>query len=216
MTWLALGQEAAQHGSKDVAVAVARVLQREGLPADQQKENPVLKRLGEIFGGAFEDMAGGSVVIEALIWALLAVACAWLTVFLVRRWLARRAAAAPGTPEDIERLRREQVVQLRKSAAQAEREDALGRALRLYLHALVLGLGQTGALKFRAAWTNRELVRRGKPSPEIAATLEALLDRIDPVTFGGREPDPESVSELRALCNELIGPIVDTGEGARA
>jgi hypothetical protein len=107
-------------------------------------------------------------------------------VLLVRRYSrsfrARAPALAggePGLPDLAARLG-----ELRARARAARERGDLRLALRLLFQALLLALGGRGDLEVRPAWTNRELLRRGKPSPRSLALLEGLVRELEPKEFG--------------------------------
>ena len=112
--------------------------------------------------------------------------------------MAGLAALAAGLGLE-ERLRR-----LRAEAAAARAAGDLRLALRTNLFALVLGLGRTGDLVYRDAWTNRELLARGKPSKAVRALLEPLVRELEPKEFGSGDVLPSDVDRLEALVEEHL------------
>ena len=104
-------------------------------------------------------------------------------------------------------LRAATVAGLRREArVAARRDDHLG-ALRLYFRALVLGLSERGELRYRDAWTNREILERGAPRREVLPLLAPLVPRLDAQSFGHEPAFPEDVARLAALCDRLLGGL---------
>jgi len=93
-----------------------------------------------------------------------------------------------------------------EAAAAAERGDFV-LALRFYLFALVVGLGEHGDLEYRSSWTNRELIERGNPQPEIKLELTRLFDELDPLIFGRRGVGQADVERLARVCDDYLGEV---------
>lgn len=96
------------------------------------------------------------------------------------------------------------VEELRARAREAELRGELLTAMRLYFFALVVGLGEQGDLEYREAWTNRELFVRGKPTPDVAATLQPVLGELDEKSFGEREVLPADVAVFAGLLDRWV------------
>lgn len=87
------------------------------------------------------------------------------------------------------------------AAARAARAAGDAReALRQYGLALVLALGAEHALEFRAAWTERELLRRGRPEPDARALVEGLLGELEAKRFGRAPVAEADLERLDLLC----------------
>jgi len=144
---------------------------------------------------------------RAVLWGLVGVGAVILVVLLLRFFAAGRAwrsaaeeeRAASG-PDLAAR-----VAALRRAAREARARGELALALRHGLHALVLGMGGRGALEFREAWTNRELLTRGRPSPEAHATLQPLVDEIEAKEYGGRATTDADVDRVEEQCERFLG-----------
>ena len=79
----------------------------------------------------------------------------------------------------------------------------------LLAFALVVGLGRRGNLEYRDAWTNRELLARGRPSTEVATLLSPLVDELDRKMFGRDETTAADVERLETLCSRWLGSEED-------
>jgi len=124
---------------------------------------------------------------------------------LVVRALARRGAR--GVPSSAGDGKERRVRDLLVQAREAREAGELRRALRLFLFALVVGLGERGDLRYREAWTNRELLRRGAPSERAAALLGPLVEELEEKEFGRAPIDEADVGRLDELCRRwLEGP----------
>jgi len=88
---------------------------------------------------------------------------------------------------------------LAEAAAAARAAGDLRLALRLYLHALLVALGGRGDLELRPAWTNRELLARGRLSREARALLEPLVRELEPKEFGRATVGADDVERLAHL-----------------
>ncbi|MSR61256.1 MAG: DUF4129 domain-containing protein [Planctomycetes bacterium] len=90
-------------------------------------------------------------------------------------------------------------------AARAARDAGdLRLALRLFLQAVLVALGGRGDLELRPAWTNRELLARGKPSPAAQALLAPLVRELEPQEFGRAPVSAADVQRLEALLAEHL------------
>ncbi len=159
--------------------------------------------LGDLFDFGFAPPVAGAAA-RVLLWLVLAGLLVGLVALLLRlareRFPARRVQPATGQAQVAAR-----VAELRARARAAEAAgDWLG-ALRLYFFALVVGLGQRGDLEYRDAWTNRELLLRGEPSPELAATLSPLVRELDERSFGSLVAGPEDARRFAAVGERMLG-----------
>ena len=190
---------------EEVRAALERVLAE---PAFAEHEPSLHERLGAWLARLFEGLELPEALEGGIGTALLVVLLVSLAV-VAARLAARRTArlAGRGAEEAAgERPVAERVALLRERAAAAFRAGDARLALRLYLFALVVGLGRRGDLEYRDAWTHRELLARGHPSPEVAAVLEPLVGELDRKLFGGGETTPADVERLAALCERFLGP----------
>ncbi|HEV8113054.1 MAG TPA: hypothetical protein VGR31_09785 [Planctomycetota bacterium] len=147
---------------------------------------------------------------RALVVFLVVLACALLWALYRTLRDARRAPAGDGTAAfSEEAVRAAGVAALRRAArAAAAAHDHIG-ALRLYFRALVLGLSERGELRYRDAWTNRELLERGAPRAEVLPLLAPLVPHLDAQSFGHEPAGADDVARLADLCDRLLG-----GQGA--
>jgi len=145
-------------------------------------------------------------VLQALFVAAAALA---LLLFVRRAWLTLRAPGLEeeGTAAAEARSARERVRELVTAARAARAAGDLRLGLRLLFQALLFALGGRGDLELCAAWTNRELLRRGKTSREMRALLEPLVRELEPKEFGSA---PVSAADLERL-EALLAPHLAAG-----
>lgn len=148
-------------------------------------------------------------VVQVVAWIVLALVALLVVRAVVRARRGDRAPGASAAAEDpkIERARRVAGLRERARAADARGEHLL--ALRLEYTALVVGLGERGDLEYRDAYTNRELLERGKPGRDAEAILRPLVPELDEKSFGGGAATRDDYARLSALCDRLLA-------GARA
>lgn len=128
---------------------------------------------------------------------------AWVVRAALRARQRRRTRSERGVaPRDV---RAERVAELEARAREAEARGDHALALRLYFWALVVGLGQRGGLEYRDAWTNRELLERGAPAPDVDRVLRPLVPELDRKTFGSGGAEAEDVARLSKLCADMLG-----------
>lgn len=149
------------------------------------------------------DPQAASAVTSVLVWTFLTCSLVVL-VLAVMRALRSRAAPASEDPASSS-AREERVAVLRERARAAEKAGDLVLALRLYFTALVVALGEHGDLEYRDAWTNRELLERGKPGPRADALLRPLVPALDRHSFGGEPATRDDVARLAALLDSVGG-----------
>lgn len=143
---------------------------------------------------------GATAAVQWGLYVVLAAVLVWLVVVAIRyRPRARRDASSAAGPSV-----RERVDALLAEARAARTAGDLRLALRLYLFALVVGLGERGEMRYHDAWTNRELLRRGHPSERARAVLEPLVDELEPKEFGRAPIEPADVARLEALCRDHL------------
>lgn len=162
----------------------------------------VLHAIEEWLEKAFGLGAGmGGPWLVRVLWILVVVALLWLLVAFVRRRMGRERA-----PEvvDVARVRAERVRELLARSRAARERGAYAEALRLAFWALVIGLSERGDLEYRDAWTNRELVERGRPRQDVARVLAALVPELDAKSFGHEEAFASDVDRVEALCREHL------------
>jgi len=138
---------------------------------------------------------------EVLQVLFLAAAITGVLLVLRRAWLTFRA---PGLEQEEAaeagaRDARARVQELAAAARAARAGGDLRLALRLLFQALLFALGGRGDLELHAAWTNRELLRRGKPARATRALLEPLVRELEPKEFGSAPVDAADVERLEAL-----------------
>ena len=189
--------------------AVEDVLARDEFAQSKIRTPSWLESLWNDFTDWFErtfdfHIGGAGELVATLIYVLLAAAVLYLVVRVVLAWLRNRRA----TPEAVlENARAVRVAQLLAAARAARANGDVVLALRLHFWALVIGLSERGDLEYRDSWTNRELVERGHPRPEVARILAALVPGLDARSFGHAPASDADVEELAQLCREHLGGV---------
>jgi len=150
------------------------------------------------------DIGGAGDLLVTLLYVLLAAAVVFLVVRLVMAWLRNRRATPEAT---LEHARAARVAELLAAARAARANGDVVTSLRLHFWALVIGLSERGDLEYRDAWTNRELVERGHPRPEVARVLAPLVPGLDAKSFGHAPASDADVEELAQLCREHLGGL---------
>ncbi len=175
-----------------------------------------VETLGDLFD--FDPGVDPSAAADVLWNVLLALAVLAL-VLLIARWVwlrwhaaAARRAAAEAPAADVRR----RVAELRAEAARARAAGDLRLALRLLLFALVVGLGERGDLRYREAWTNRELLERGRPRPAVDALLRPLVVELEAKEFGNEPTVSADVERLETLCARWLDGAPGARKGAAA
>ncbi len=188
-------QDASLLEAERVRETLAHVLQRREFQSEKSLLESILEWLLPRLGPERISFLG-----ELLTWLLAA-----LLLFLVLRlaWqLLRRPRAAPEAPlpagpPPAELVRR--LTSLERAAEHARAAGELRLALRLYFLALLLALGGRGDLVYRDSWTNRELLRRGNPSPAVRGVLEELVRELEGKDFGRDEVREQDLERLAGL-----------------
>jgi hypothetical protein len=177
-----------------------RVLQREEL------EKGWIERVFEWLAANLSiDSGSAADFVLVLVLAPAGVAFAFVVVALLRMRRGRKHAEEELSPS-VRLVVERRVSELLARARTARADGDPRLALRLAFFALVVGLGQRGDLRYRDAWTNRELLSRGAPSPEALVVLRPLLDEIEAKDFGGAPIEEGDVERLFALCDRWLGP----------
>ncbi|MEM7515714.1 MAG: hypothetical protein AAF368_02150 [Planctomycetota bacterium] len=163
----------------------------------------------EVFGGLIEGVFGEAsanwnVVMGIVATVLLVVALA-LVLHLI---FSNRLPGRSGREVTLSEAARARANELRLEARAAREAGDLLLALRLSFFALVVGLGERGDLRYRAGWTNRELLERGEPTPEVAAALSPLVGELDAMSFGDAVVEEEDVDRFEGLCDRWLGGAV--------
>ena len=152
---------------------------------------------------------GGQVVIGDYLFAGILTVILVAIVYVAIRLLVAGARRVPtdddeggaaGGPTVEERVRA-LLAQAREARAQGDAR----LALRTLFFALFLGLGERGDLSYHEAWTNRELLRRGKPSPRARELLTPLVDELEPKEFGRQGVTEADLDRLETLCARVLG-----------
>ena len=71
----------------------------------------------------------------------------------------------------------------------------------------MVGLGARGDVGFREAWTNRELLRRGRPKESARRLLEELVDELEGKEYGREEITTADLVRLEDLCSTHLGEL---------
>ncbi len=152
---------------------------------------------------------GAATAIEWVLGVLaiaLVVLLLWLVVRLIRNVRRQTQDDRSGT-ERVGPSARERATLLRREARAARRDGDLRLALRLMLFALVVGLGARGNLRYRDAWTNRELLERGRPSKATHELLFPLVREFEAKDFGREPTSEEDLDRLDELCATHLGTL---------
>jgi hypothetical protein len=157
--------------------------------------------LSKVFGA-------GISAAHAMLWIVGVLIIAGIVVVTWRAIRTSRAESASRSERSLraapERERHERVADLRARAGTARSAGQHLLALRLYYTALVVGLGESGDLDYRDAWTNRELLERGRPKPAVESALAPLLVELDHKSFGGALATEHDVDEMAHLVDRLL------------
>ncbi len=160
----------------------------------------------EFLSGLLPDVALSSDALESLaatlVYVVLAALVVMLVLLLARMWPRRAAKVIVAADPATVRARRVEELRERARTANARGEHVL--ALRLEFTALVVGLGERGDLEYRDAFTNRELLERGRPGREAEALLRPIVPELDRRSFGGDPATSEDFARLSALCDRLL------------
>jgi len=177
-----------------VAKALEEVLAR----GEFQGDHSLLgDHVGNLFSGFGEGLAETSEVMVRLFPVLLVLLFAYL---LFRAKREGRAVVAPGRSGSSAPGMRERVSRLVSEARSARAAGDLRRSLRLFCSALVVGLGASGDVSYREAWTNRELLRRGQPKAAARRLLEELVRELEGKEYGREEITAADLEHLEELC----------------
>lgn len=199
----------APRDSETIQRAVEGVLARDEFARAVQREPSWLEQRWDDFTDWLErtfqlELGGAGDLLATVVYVLLAAAVIFLAVRLVMAWIRRRRE----TPEAaLENARAVRVAELLAAARAARASGDVVAALRLHFWALVIGLSERGDLEYRDAWTNRELVERGRPRPEVERLLAALVPGLDAKSFGHAPASDADVEELAQLCREHLGGL---------
>ncbi len=158
--------------------------------------------------GSF-DAATLSGLAQVLVWVVLAALVAFVVWGIARTITWNRAHVEAEAAADPEVRRARRVAELRSLARAANARGEHVLALRLEFTALVVGLGERGDLEYRDAFTNRELLERGKPGRDAEAVLRPIVPDLDRKSFGGEPATAADFARLSSLCDRLLA-------GARA
>ena len=152
---------------------------------------------------SFEGTVSGLKLLYWIVLSAAALLLVWLVVHGLRTaWRTRATSTISAAPEDP----RARALALSRAAAEARRAGDLRLALRLYVSAVALGLGQRGEVEYRDAWTNRELLARGQPGPRALELLLPLVRELEPAEFGRAAVRESDVDRLERVCDELLAP----------
>lgn len=160
----------------------------------------ILEAVSELFG--ISSLVAGNILL-VVVYAVLAFLVVFLVVNILRsRRRVKALEIAQVLDPKVQRAMR--VEDLRRRARAAENAGDLVLALRLYFTALVVALGERGDLDYRDAWTNRELLERGEPEPEVAQLLGPLVPMLDAKSFGHEPAELEDVARMARLCDSVV------------
>jgi hypothetical protein len=176
-------------------------------------QNPIMLALTELFDWIVElleefglDAPAGTLEagVKFLWFVIFLVVVLFLARLLILHLRVRAEQASTDRASAADELAN-RVANLRNEAREAHSAGDYTLALRLYFFALVIGLGQRGELEYNGAWTNRELLERGEPQPEIAQLLGPLVAELDAHSFGHVPTGAPQVRRFADLCERLLG-----------
>jgi hypothetical protein len=194
--------------AEEVRAAVRAVLAR----GELRERESLLERILEWLAPELSSDASGRIQ-QALV-MLLVVGLGLALAALVRRsWQTFRAPAILAQEEarassDDAQARARRLVDAARAARSA---GDLRAALQLYFQALFLFLGGRGDLELNPAWTQRELLRRGRAARVVRERLEPLVSALEPKEFGRARVEARDVERLEAE----LAPFL-AGEGRRS
>jgi hypothetical protein len=163
------------------------------------------RKLFHSLDGVFGTDVSAANIMLGLVGIVIIVAIGIVTWHVVRTSSWERDGHTPKSPrEKPEPTRQERVADLRARANAARSAGQNLLALRLYFTALVVGLGEAGDLEYRDAWTNRELLERGRPKPAVETALAPLLEDLDRKSFGGALATASDVDAMAQLVDRLL------------
>lgn len=187
--------QAAARSAEEVRAAVEDVLAR----GELRTRESLLARFLEWLAPDL-DQAAGEGLMNLVPWILLLVLLSALLALVLRAWQTFRAPhlaaaeAARAATQDAHARARE----LARAGRAARAAGDLRTALRLDFEALFLFLGGRGDLELNPAWTQRELLRRGRPARAVRERLEPLVRALEPKEFGRVPVEPADVERLEA------------------
>ena len=188
----------------EVQAALADVLAR----AELDQRQSLLERFIEWLAPYLDTHSVQSLG-DAFLWVFVVAAVAAALFAVTRAWATFRAPAlAEAEGRALEAASaQERLQRLHSAAREARARGDLRLALRLTFHGLLLALGGRGDLELHRAWTNRELLRRGKVSLAARALLEPLARELEPKEFGRAAVSAEDVERL----DRLLAPHIARG-----
>ena len=184
------------HDAETVRAELERVLARAEFRQEKSLLQEFLEWLAQRLGAPQLDFLG-----ELVPW-LFSIALAGGILFLLAQlWKVRRQATGDWTvaEETAGPSIHERIAGLLERARTARAAGDARLALRLYFLALLLALGGRGDLVFRDSWTNREHLRRGKPSRRARTVLEPLVRELEAKDFGDRPIGEADLERLETL-----------------
>jgi hypothetical protein len=196
-----------ERSTETIRRVVDGVLSRDEFRPVPPREPSWLERTWDRFTDWLEDVlrlpAGlGGEVLQIALYVALALLVALLLFHVVRRLAGRGGGRAAPDPATVRAARVREL--LERSRAARARGD-LVEALRAAFWALVIGLSERGDLEYRDAWTNRELLERGRPRPEALQVLAPLVPDLDAKSFGRMPAVEADVEHLERLCRRYLG-----------
>jgi hypothetical protein len=192
--------------AESVRAELARVLERSEFHEPKSLLASFMDWLLPRLGAREVEILGD--VVRGLLFAGAALVLVLAARRIARAFLGRSRppeAAARPAPAALEA----RLVELAAAARAARGQGDLRGALRLLFRALLLALGGQGDLEVRPAWTNRELLRRGRPSGATRALLEGLVRELEPKEFGRAPVGAADVERLEGL----LAPHLARAEG---
>ncbi|MEQ1895642.1 MAG: hypothetical protein ABL998_24145 [Planctomycetota bacterium] len=177
-----------------VSEELARVLARAEFHEQESLLQQFLRWLGGHFGGERANELASVLITALLVFLLFLLLRALRNSARRRQGLELGSAAVGASMSPAQRL-----LELKAAADQARAAGDARLALRLLFEALLIALGGRGDFEFRPAWTNRELVRRGRHAPGALTLLDELVRELEPKEFGRARVEPGDLARLEKL-----------------
>jgi hypothetical protein len=181
------------------------------LDAPRSRDEPtLLEELLEWLDELASESGVSDTAVEITLWIVVGLVVVLLVLLLGQALSAAlRAERRPRDAADLDRgpSARERAARLRREALAAREAGDRRLALRLGFFALVVGLGARGNLRYRDAWTNRELLHRGRPGRAELLLLSPLVDDLEAKDFGREPVTDEDLDRLETLCTKHLGRL---------
>jgi hypothetical protein len=200
-----------RQGGDSIPAAEVRERIEAIMTSDEFVDEPsMLEEFIDWLADSFDLPGAPAGVVDSIPWIFLGLLASVLLYLVVRVIViaVRHSRSGSGVGERSPGpTARERASDLRRQARAARADGDLRLALRLDLFALMVGLGARGNLRYRDAWTNRELLRRGEPARATFQLLSPLVEELEAKDFGSEPTTLDDLDRLEALCDEHLGAL---------